>query len=49
MAIALVLLLILLVALFTGLGAFVAKLFFIGFIAVLALAVYGAYRLFSHA
>jgi hypothetical protein len=49
MAIAILILLILLIALFTGLGAFVAKLFFIGFIAVLALAVYGAYKLMSHA
>ena len=49
MAIAVVILLVLLIALFTGLGAFVAKLFFIGFIAVLALAVFGAYTLLRHA
>jgi hypothetical protein len=46
---ALLILLLLLILLFTGLGAFVAKLFFIGFVAVVALAIYGAYRLVRHA
>jgi hypothetical protein len=49
MWIALLLLLLLLIALFTGLGAFVAKLFFIGFILVVALAIYGAFQLLRHA
>lgn len=49
MLIALLILLLLLIALFTGLGAFVAKLFFIGFVAVVLLAIYGAYHLLRHA
>lgn len=45
----LLILLALLIVLFIGLGAFVAKLFFIGFILVIALAVYGAFTLLRRA